>query len=534
LRLGSHLLSRTPNAEGISAEWVFRCRKTARELQRFGRGEETPSSHNRAMDETTINRYRRWLSRVITDISEDIFEVPCQRCGTTQLRNQVNTTKCANKPDCDFARANLHNPVIGGDQPGTPGGTAGSKRPITGAQLGSNGERQNPSNMSIGAAQHLIKQEVDRDEMIVDPLPSRVNERVAGSMTGAPRSVAARGKEAAPATEGHKPATSGAEGFVTHTFSPSTGHFTEGQNTSVGQRLDGNSDNQSHLHQRVQIHKRQRKLTDGFVTKISKHQHGGTQVLPARVPLQALQPRKKGTRKATGCHTWVSSSLREKQCTADPATTGKGVPEACAGCSRQILESNTTLKCTRCRTTKYCNNACRTLHWAQGHRLTCKPCTNWCPACGEDVEAGSTTTSTCERCQEVMYCSPKCLHSDFNNHLHRCPLATSDQTDTREQRPASEVDGSRMQIPTLTQPGGIGPERRILVDNDEEILKIRDARWRLSRSCPQTLEGEDKDATKCEEARDRVIEWCVQHNPRSDIKGSLGKSRNLEVYTEVE
>jgi len=133
----------------------------------------------------------------------------------------------------------------------------------------------------------------------------------------------------------------------------------------------------------------------------------------------------------------------------------------------------------------------------------------------------------------VTYCSPKCLHSDFNNHLYRCPLAASDQIDSREPRPTSEVDGSRMQIPALTQPEGISPGRRILVDNDEEIRKVRDARWRLGRGDLQVREEEDKDASKCEEARDRVIEWCVQHNPRSDMEAWRATTKSAKVVTEL-
>ena len=90
-----------------------------------------------------------------------------------------------------------------------------------------------------------------------------------------------------------------------------------------------------------------------------------------------------------------------------------------------------------------------------------------------------------------------------------------------------------MQIPSLTQPGGISPERRILVDNDEEIRKVRDARWRLGRGDLQVREEEDKDASKCEEARDRVIEWCVQHNPRSDMEAWRAATKSAKVVTEL-
>jgi hypothetical protein len=154
--------------------------------------------------------------------------------------------------------------------------------------------------------------------------------------------------------------------------------------------------------QQAQTQKKQKKLTEGFGITTSQHQRGNTWVPPVRVPLQVPQSKKmKDTRGATGCHTWVRSSLRERPCIADPTTSDKGVPETCAGCSRQILESSTTFKCTRCRTMKYCNDACRTLHWVRGHRLTCTPYTNWCPTCGDDAAAGLTTASTCERCHKV-------------------------------------------------------------------------------------------------------------------------------------
>ena len=90
-----------------------------------------------------------------------------------------------------------------------------------------------------------------------------------------------------------------------------------------------------------------------------------------------------------------------------------------------------------------------------------------------------------------------------------------------------------MQIPTLTQPGDIGPERLILVDNYEEIRKVRDARCRLGRCCPQALEEEDKDATKCEEARARVIEWYVRHNPQSDMEAWRAATKSAKAVTEL-
>jgi len=494
----------------------------------LARGWQLPS-----MDETTINRYRSWLSKVITDDSEDIFEVPCQRCGTTQLQTQTSTMKCANKSDCDFARANLHDSVTCVDLPGPPRGASGGKRSTTDAQLRPNGERQHPRSASTGADQCLLKQEVDRDVMAAEPLPSEVQEQVAGYTTEAQCNVEARGQRAVPVTEGKKPITTCTERLVISTLSPRTELVTERQSTSGEQRLKRHTDQRGRKLQRVQTQTRQRKLTEGFVTTTSQHQRELAWVPPARTPLKTLQSKKTEMRGATGCHTWVKSSLRERQSIADQTTSSRGVPDMCAGCSRQILESSTAVKCIRCRTMKYCNAACSALHWVRDHKLECTPCNDWCPACGEDAAAGSTTTSTCARCQKVTYCSPKCLHSDFNNHLYRCPLVAPDQPDSCEPRPMSAVDGSRVQIPALTQPGDIGPERRILVDNEDEIRKVRDARWRLGRGGLQVQEEEDIDASKCEAARDQVIEWCVNHNPRSEMEAWRAATRSAKIITEL-
>jgi hypothetical protein len=91
--------------------------------------------------------------------------------------------------------------------------------------------------------------------------------------------------------------------------------------------------------------------------------------------------------------------------------------------------------------------------------------------------------SLCERCQEVVYCSQTCLNNDFNNHLYRCLLVIPDPIGAREPQAASEVDGIHVQIPTLMQPGGVGPKRCILVDDEDTVIRVRNERWQLSKKC---------------------------------------------------
>ncbi len=53
----------------------------------------------------------------------------------------------------------------------------------------------------------------------------------------------------------------------------------------------------------------------------------------------------------------------------------------------------------------------------------------------------------------------------------------------------------------------------MLVDNEDVITNVE--RWQLNKIRWLALEVEDRDAKKCEEARDKVPEWCENHDPRS-------------------
>jgi hypothetical protein len=111
-----------------------------------------------------------------------------------------------------------------------------------------------------------------------------------------------------------------------------------------------------------------------------------------------------------------------------------------------------------------------------------------------------------------------CLNNDFNSHLYNCPLVLPDTTKIEKSTEAPEEGGSRVQVPTLMQPGSSGTQRGILIDDEDVIARVRSERWQLSKTRQEALEEIDKDVTKCEEARDRVLEWCVHHNPRSNME----------------
>ncbi len=73
----------------------------------------------------------------------------------------------------------------------------------------------------------------------------------------------------------------------------------------------------------------------------------------------------------------------------------------------------------------------------------------------------------------------------------------------------------------------------ILVDNEELIASVKNERWRLSRNLQKALEADEKNAAKCEEARDGVLEWCIQHNPRSSIETWRAEAASAKAVTEL-
>jgi hypothetical protein len=142
----------------------------------LARGWQMPTMH-----ETEINRYRRWLLKAIIDDSEDLFEIPCPRCGMTQYRKQVCTVACTNKRNCDFARAHLHDVMICDEQPNERRGTTSNKRSVGETQLRLDHKQQNTDRRGTSAAQLQAQQVADKDKMIVDPLSSSEGEKDSSS-----------------------------------------------------------------------------------------------------------------------------------------------------------------------------------------------------------------------------------------------------------------------------------------------------------------------------------------------------------------
>jgi len=185
----------------------------------------------------------------------------------------------------------------------------------------------------------------------------------------------------------------------------------------------------------------------------------------------------------------------------------------------------------RCKILTYCGSA-RSGIGQRNHLKKCTPSVSWCPACGEDIENGASTNITCERCKEVVYCSQRCLNNDFNNHVHRCPLTLPNPIVIEMQAVPTSGEG-RAQMLTLLQPGGVRGQQGILIDNEEVIASVKNERWRLSRNLQKALEADEKNAAKCKEARDKVLEWYIQHNPRSSMETWRAEAVSAKAVTEL-
>jgi hypothetical protein len=73
----------------------------------------------------------------------------------------------------------------------------------------------------------------------------------------------------------------------------------------------------------------------------------------------------------------------------------------------------------------------------------------------------------------------------------------------------------------------------MLVDDENVIANVRHERWQLSKIRRQALEDDDRDAKRCEEARDKVLEWCENHDPRSILEAWRAAGSCAKADTEL-
>ena len=107
------------------------------------------------MDEPVIDRYRQWLIQTIEKDSEDLYKVPCPRCGTTRYRSQAAPIMCENRLACNMTRENLSDAVICVEQQGHQSADAKGKKRATQAQRARSDE--------TSEAQHSVEKGDNRE-----------------------------------------------------------------------------------------------------------------------------------------------------------------------------------------------------------------------------------------------------------------------------------------------------------------------------------------------------------------------------------
>jgi hypothetical protein len=468
------------------------------------RGWQIPNLH-----ETSIKGYRQWLVQVITNDSEEVFQVPCYRCGTIQLQPQVKKVECRDRQRCKEARESVSDNVIYGDPGGNQSIGPGCKRSAEVIQAQPQKPKQGSNNGTSGKPKpQAYKTKVaDTTNMDLDGVSDQVQHPSAKTET------LGLGAETEPG-EMHE----------------SGGKTKVAANRQLNRR-DAHKGKQPP--RQTQSKKRQKLLTECLKANTTSRPSVEKLTNTDHEILGKPTLGKKLVQGRESCSAWVCNLLGVKQDSRCPVSARGKTADRCAKCVNPIAESQPPIQCLRCKTVKYCTDTCKKLHWKQGHGKACTPDNAWCPSCGEEVNIEAETSTPCARCEKVVYCSHRCLNIDFDSHLHKCPLVLPEVLNGNRQQMAVGEGTDWVQAPTLAQPGGSGQQRRMLVDDENVIANVRHERWQLSKIRRQALEDEDRDAKKCEEARDKVLEWCENHDPRSSLEAWRAARSCAKVVTEL-
>ena len=97
-------------------------------------------------------------------------------------------------------------------------------------------------------------------------------------------------------------------------------------------------------------------------------------------------------------------------------------------CGNRECKSLGLLLCSRCRDVFYCSQKCQKLNW-KDHKIICsktkdsttgsQASQNKTDVC-QNGECGENGTLKCSRCKSVRYCSKSCQGKDWKNHKKIC------------------------------------------------------------------------------------------------------------------
>jgi len=470
----------------------------------LSRGWQIPNMHAASMA-----RYRQWLVQVITGDCEKVFEVPCHRCGTNQIQSQMKRVECRDKERCDETRENLLDEVVCISHGGNSSPALRRKRSTGDTKTQTQQPLRNDGNRAADKPEPKVCQTkvADAADMDIDVISDQAQHPKANTES------IELGAEAEPG----EVSANGGKAMV----------------TADKLRSPKDTYQANQIPRRREDHKRQKLLTEYRQTTTRSSPAATKPANSGNDKQGGPIPRTKRAQSRGGGSTWVCNLLGTKQVNHGSVSAKEAITDRCAKCTNPLAGHYSPTQCLRCNTVKYCTDTCRRLHWIQGHGKTCISGNTGCPACGEDVSADAETSTPCTRCTKVVYCSHRCLNSDFDSHLQQCPLVLPAVVNSNRQQMAVGKGTDWVQAPTLAQPEGSSALRKVLVDDEGVIASVRHERWQLSQIRRQALEDEDKDAKKCEDARDKVLEWCENHDPRSSLEAWRAAGSCAKTITEL-
>ena len=384
----------------------------------LSRGWQIPSMHAASMA-----RYRQWLVQVITGDCEKVFEMPCHRCGTNQLQSQMKRVECRDRERCNETRESLLDDDVCISHGGNSSPALRRKRPTGDIQTQTQKPLGRDSNRTADGSEPLARRTkaADTAAMDIDVISDQAQHPKANTAS----------MELGAETEPGEVSASGGKATV----------------TADKQRNPKDAYQANRIPQHMKDHKRQRLLTEYQQTATSRSPLVAKPTSSNNEKQGKPIPRTKRVQSGGGGPSWVCNLLGAKQVSSGPVAGKKTTADSCAKCTNPLAGNCSSTQCFRCNNVKYCNDACRKLHWKQGHGKTCTSGNTGCPACGEEVSTDAETSTPCVRCEQVVYCSHRCLNSDFDSHLHQCPLVLPAVVNSnRQQMAVGKADLSLIHI----------------------------------------------------------------------------------------
>jgi hypothetical protein len=267
------------------------------------------------MDESVIDQYRQWLMQTIGNDNEDLYKVPCPRCGTTHYSRQITPVMCGNRLACNIAREDLSDAVICVEQQGHHSVNARGQKRMT--------QKQGAGSRETSKAPHSVEKGDNQE-------------------AGGSKNEALLAGEKQVSTVG----VSRTDGCA----------LTSGTTRS---------DTPRSLPENGKTVKRQRSLNEIFAPTTNKDEREKNQVNGPGASKLVLPLKTQTKRDDTTQASWVRNSFGAKQGQRCGVPQCQEASKRCAECSSIVVNCTMQERCVRCKIPTYCGNQCKERHWTK-------------------------------------------------------------------------------------------------------------------------------------------------------------------------